>query len=721
VGDSSGSGSSSGPLALMAVSGCATLALASGLAYVMARRGKRGRDGSLEVDRSEEAEEAHEELDREQYPGGHLTVYYGSQTGTAESFAQILSREGEADRGFKVHVVDLEDAEDDLVGHLLDERRKDDDGRNRAVFLMATYGEGEPTDNAASFIRFLKAKGGLKYQGGGYTEDNFAEEKKGEGDEAEGSGDPESEVDPRCLDGLDFAVFGLGNTQYEQYNAMGKLTDEGLGKVGGVRVADLGTGDDDNDLEADYDNWKDNVLWPALEQKYIGDKSVMHHHDNGDKLPDCPYEVEYLPESSGKDIKPDHVKPEDVHTSSKHYFTSVDCPVRVTRELRTSADPGSTVHIEIDISKADSLNYKTADNLGVLPVNDNAVVESVAAALGYDPDAAFRLKPSHPDDGEDHRHSALFPTPCTVRECLARYCDLTSAPRRSDLKQLALYAKNPLDKSALLRMASKEGKAEYKDKIIGRHVGIADILSKLCPSVSMPLEHFVAVCPRLLPRYYTISSSSSVHPDSLHVTVSVTKTPKGDGSEHTGVCSGHLAGIVENETARVFCRESSFRLPSDPARPVILIGPGTGIAPMRALLQERSHQRKKRRLPVGRNVLYFGCKRPDQDYLYESELTQFKEEGTLGEGDLRVAFSRTTEKKVYVQHLLANNAEETYHLIEEKKASVYVCGGTGMGHDVAETLRGIVSESGGMSMEEARNYLEGMSKEGRFVQELWSA
>ena len=376
--------------------------------------------------------------------------------------------------------------------------------------------------------------------------------------------------------------------------------------------------------------------------------------------------------------------------------------------------------MEIDISKAgDDLRYQTADNLGVLPVNDDDVVEAVAGALGYDLDAVFRLKPS---PGHEHKHAALFPTPCTIRECLARYCDLTQAPRRSDLKLLASYAKDPMDRTALLRMSSKEGKAEYREKIVNAHIGIADIIARLCRSIEMPLEHFIAACPRLLPRYYTISSSSSMHPDTIHITVSVVKTEMEDGSLHLGVCSHHLAGIVENQTIRVFCRDSSFRLPTDPSRPVIMIGPGTGIAPMRALLQERSHQRKKRRFGksnVGKNVLYFGCKTPHQDYLYEEELKEFEQEGTLS--NLRVAFSRTTEKKVYVQHLLADDANETWDLVEKEKASVFVCGGTKMGADVSETLRSIVSESGGMNTDDAKAYLDKMAAEGRFVQELWSA
>ena len=172
-------------------------------------------------------------------------------------------------------------------------------------------------------------------------------------------------------------------------------------------------------------------------------------------------------------------------------------------------------------------------------------------------------------------------------------------------------------------------------------MGIADIVSKLCPSIQIPLEHFINVCTRLQPRFYTISSSSSLHPHSVHLTVSVMRGDRKDGSgEWLGVCSGHLSNVstAANDTriCHVFVRNSTFRLPSDPARPIIMIGPGTGIAPMRASLQERSYQKHQH-------------KHRDHGYLYEEELKQFQKEGTLTQ--LHVAFSREVNRKVYVQHL----------------------------------------------------------------------
>ena len=163
-----------------------------------------------------------------------MTIYYGSQTGTAESFARDLEREGE-EHGFKVHVKDLEETEGNVPGTLLMNSTRDLSGKNRAVFLMATYGEGEPTDNAVEFVRFLKSC----IQGDTDSTSVSLEEKKGDDDM----------VDSSVLSGLEYAVFGLGNKQYEHFNAMGKFVDLAVGKLGGERIIPLSVGDDDDDLD----------------------------------------------------------------------------------------------------------------------------------------------------------------------------------------------------------------------------------------------------------------------------------------------------------------------------------------------------------------------------------------------------------------------------------------------------------------------------------------
>ncbi|KAL7572176.1 hypothetical protein ACA910_005527 [Epithemia clementina (nom. ined.)] len=197
-------------------------------------------------------------------------------------------------------------------------------------------------------------------------------------------------------------------------------------------------------------------------------------------------------------------------------------------------------------------------------------------------------------------------------------------------------------------------------------------------------------------------------------------------------------------------RPSSFRLPHNPSTPILLIGPGTGIAPMRAFLQERHFQRQQQRhqqstvVAVGPTILYFGCHAPDVDFLYHDELREYQRQGTLTE--LHVAFSRPSDgsrsPKVYVQHLLLQppNAASTYRYIVHEQAYVYVCGGVPMGHDVHAALEQILAMPSSPLVPETssqfqsphdnvllsslsmspKEYLEEMTRQGRYVQELWS-
>mmetsp|Transcript_21213 Transcript_21213/g.27833 ORF Transcript_21213/g.27833 Transcript_21213/m.27833 type:complete len:264 (-) Transcript_21213:255-1046(-) len=258
------------------------------------------------------------------------------------------------------------------------------------------------------------------------------------------------------------------------------------------------------------------------------------------------------------------------------------------------------------------------------------------------------------------------------------------------------------------------------------------------PSVSMPLPDFLALAPALQPRYYTISSSSTVYPKRIHITVSVVGQKRKDGRIFKGVCTHYLKDLLppansngkihhddpkgkkgskEWPTVSAFVRPSTFRLPADASTPIILIGPGTGIAPMRALLQERAAQAEKGE-SIGPNILYFGCKYEKHDYIYRDELEKYLQDGNLTK--LRLAFSRDGKKKVYVQHHLAEDANEVWSYINDQNAYIYVCGGTSMGRDVLNALETIAQQKGKMSVDQAQGFVKQMQASGRLVQELWS-
>lgn len=660
-------------------SGFATVVFASILAFaLMKRKGSATEDAIAEED---------DELtfDKSEYPGGLISVYFGTQTGTAENFANQLETEGR-EHGFFVKPVDLEDVE---VEDLVDEIRKDTDSNvARCLFLAATYGEGEATDNATSFAVELAEKAG----------ENILFETQPEEEKSE----PEL-----VLDGLEFGVFGLGNKQYDHYNAMGKFFDHAVARVGGKRVLELGLGDDDDDIEADFEKWRMNVLWPALERLYIPKDvnltEVKKRNSVHVKPPVTPFAVEYL---GKRHIKPASVSESAIHGSCRAYFKAEDCPIQTVRELRTEKDPGSTVHVEIDISKS-KVKYETADNLNVFPVNHPDAVESVSKTLKIELDEYISV---HGTNG-----AVPFPNPISIRECLTRYMDLARGMRRSDMGRLAFYAQDAADKQFLTRVSTNQGIDEFKDKISDDFINMADILSR-CPSISIPFEHFLALCPHMQARLYTICSSVTVSPKSVHLTVVVDRENKKKGGVFEGLCSSFLSNQKQGALVRVLNEASTFRLPTDPTTPIIMIGPGTGIAPMRAMLQERAHMKTQGKA-VGPNILYFGCKDRTQDYLYQDELEAFQSDNVLDE--LHLAFSRETSQKVYVQHLLEKNASQTWMLISNG-AHIYVCGAVRMGHDVTEALKRIAASEGGLSSYDAKAFVENLAqKEKRYISELY--
>ncbi len=304
-----------------------------------------------------------EAVDRQKYPGGAITIYYGTQTGTAESFSQSLEREG-GQYGFLVHVVDLEDA----IVHIKENYNRDD-GKppplaERSIFITATYGEGEAPDGALPFCQWLQELAGNI---------PFIEETKSDESDSNHNNNDTSSPNSTILSHVEYAVFGLGNTQYDHYNATGKFMDRALAVTGAQRILPLGLGDDNTDLEADFETWKDQQLWPALIKRY----HIADTNSNGSgnvptvtngtttkkpELPKCPYKVIY--HNDGSATPNYNVPMEQIHSSSRHYFTAYECPITVVRELQTipprpsNGKPemvDSTVHIEIDIQSARAL------------------------------------------------------------------------------------------------------------------------------------------------------------------------------------------------------------------------------------------------------------------------------------------------------------------------------------------------------------------------------
>ncbi|KAF4791042.1 NADPH--cytochrome P450 reductase [Turdus rufiventris] len=601
--------------------------------------------------------------------GRNIVVFYGSQTGTAEEFANRLSKDAHR-YGLRGMAADPEEYD------LSDLSRLSEIDKSLAVFCMATYGEGDPTDNAQDFYDWLQ----------------------------------EADAD---LSGLRFAVFGLGNKTYEHFNAMGKYVDKRLEELGAQRIFELGLGDDDGNLEEDFITWREQ-FWPAVCEHFgveaTGEESsirqyelVVHTDVNMNKV----YTGEMGRLKSYENQKP----PFD----AKNPFLA---QVTENRKLNEGGER-HLMHLVLDISNS-KIRYESGDHVAVYPANDSSLVNQIGEILGTDLDTVMSL--NNLDEESNKKHP--FPCPTSYRTALTYYLDITNPPRTNVLYELAQYATDAGEQERLRKMASSapEGKALYLSWVVEARRNILAILQDM-PSLHPPIDHLCELLPRLQARYYSIASSSKVHPNSIHICAVTVEYETKTGRLNKGVATNWLKGKVPEQNGSsslvpMYVRKSQFRLPFKPSTPVIMIGPGTGIAPFIGFIQERAWLKQQGK-EVGETVLYYGCRHEREDYLYREELARFQKEGVLTQ--LNVAFSRDQAEKVYVQHLLKKNKENVWKLINEGMAHIYVCGDArNMARDVQNTFYEIVSEFGNMSQPQAVDYVKKLMTKGRYSLDVWS-
>ncbi|WP_462409473.1 sulfite reductase subunit alpha [Neobacillus sp. Marseille-QA0830] len=367
-------------------------------------------------------------------------------------------------------------------------------------------------------------------------------------------------------------------------------------------------------------------------------------------------------------------------------------PAKVLKNINLNGNGSNkeTRHIELSL-EGSGLSYAPGDALGVVPENDPELVDTLIEEMHWDPETIVTIN----KQGDT----------LSLKEALLTYFEITLLTKKI-MQQAAGFTEN----DELQNLVLTENAIQLKEFIDGRD--ILDVLRDFGPWKASAQE-FVSMLRKMPPRLYSIASSLSANPDEVHLTIGAVRYTS-HGRERKGVCSVLCAERVqEGDTLPVFIQPNKhFHLPESPDQDIIMVGPGTGIAPFRSFIEERAVIEA-----TGRTWLFFGDQHSASDFLYQDELEKYQQDGVLTRLD--TAFSRDTAQKVYVQHKMIENSKELFEWLENG-ACFYVCGDKQhMAKDVHEALINVIEKEGSMNRESAESYLNSMKEQGRYQRDVY--
>ncbi|KAK8208074.1 hypothetical protein M8818_004112 [Zalaria obscura] len=658
--------------------------------------------GSLANGSAGKATKSRNILEKMDETGKNCVVFYGSQTGTAEDYASRLAKEGSSRFGLKTMTADLEDYDYENLDTFPEDKV--------AMFVLATYGEGEPTDNAVEFYEFISSED-VSFSEGASAED-------------------------KPLSNLKYVTFGLGNNTYEHYNSMVRNVAKFLDRLGATRIGDAGEGDDGaGTMEEDFLAWKE-PMWKALtesmglEEREAVYEPVFEVTEREDM--DAESDEVYLGEPNKNHLEGKQKGPFNAHNP---YIA----PIAESKELFTVKDR-NCLHMEIDISGS-NLSYTTGDHIAVWPTNAGKEVDRFLNILGLKEKrhTVIAIK------GLDATAKLPFPSPTTYDAAVRYHMEICAPVSRQFVSQLAAFSPNDNIKAEMAKIGSD--KDYFQDEVYSKNYNIAQLLEFLSQGQKwekIPFSLFMEGLHKIQPRYYSISSSSLVQKDKISITAVVESIEiPGAPNVVKGVTTNYLLALKQKQHGDphpdphgldyaitgprnkydgihvpVHVRHSNFKLPSDPSKPIIMVGPGTGVAPFRGFVQERAEQAKNGE-NVGKTMLFFGCRKKAEDFIYEKEWEQYKQD--MGDAFfIDVAFSREGAKKVYVQHRMKDFAKEINELLEQK-AYFYVCGdAANMAREVNTVLAQIISEQRGVPESKGEEIVKAMRANNSYQEDVWS-
>lgn len=504
------------------------------------------------------------------------------------------------------------------------------------------------------------------------------------------------------LSRLTFAVFGLGDSSYPIYNAVARRLFQRLLNLGASPLVERGLGDDQHPLgyDGDLGPWSEK-LYSVLTDKF----NVEYDSAMASSLPDPCFSIK-------KSLSTAHATPAMTFGRGVNQYTSVTSTVlsnsRVTPE--NHFQDARLLRLE---NPEHVLQYAPGDVLLIHPKNPPSVVDQFMKEQlpEWDPNDMVDVDlvdPSAPV-------SATYPSTLSIKTLCSAYLDLCGIPTRYFFQVLSSFAtaEHEMERLAELAEASMEGQYDYLNYCYREKRSYVDVLHDFV-SVRLPFERILEFIPRLQPRQYSIASSPAAHAGEIHVLAALVKFTTPRKREVKGVCSQWFKTLQEQSKVQIWIKQSTFSLPKDPTRPLVMVGPGTGIAPFRSMCWERyALDENTARLDV-----FFGNRNRDMDFFFAEEWMQLEQRGVVTQ--FHTAFSRDQESKIYVQHRLLDQAAVIWSSLVLQGGFFYLAGAAGqMPKDVREALVTILEQQGRVSRQDAEALLRKMEKSGRCLVECW--
>lgn len=425
------------------------------------------------------------------------------------------------------------------------------------------------------------------------------------------------------------------------------------------------------------------------------------------------------------------------------------------RQMTADTSIKTALDIELDITDC-NMSYEPGDSFGIVCPNVSTEVQALIARLGLGEkaDTPFSIQLMTMTTKKAASVPSFIPDNSTIRHTLSTCLEIRAVPSKALVRVLSEHASDPQEKRRLQELCSKQGMNDYTRFIREPNLSLLDLLDAF-HSCRPPFERLLELLPRLKVRPYSVSSSPLENPTHLHFVFNVVEMPAVEGirEQRQGVCTGWLNGITsihrqgknsskremtesfsemtlqETTKVAVFQRKSlNFKLPSTPETPIIMIGPGTGVAPFIGFLQHRDLKQKTTGLaaPLSEAWLFFGCRHKERDYLYRQELEQFLSTGVLSR--LFLSFSRDAVDELhgstppkYVQDNLRRHSTEVAKQVFDKGAVVYICGDAkNMARNVHDTFLEIVQEYKGIDVSGARSEMMKLRNNKQYLEDIWT-